>query len=262
MQKPITIRKPKIEDEDDLNFWERYVQPVFAEFCGTLLYTFVACLSVTVNNLFAIGIVHGFGIAVLCTAFVKISGGHFNPAVTVASILCGGTRLIVGLIYLPVQFIGAILGSAFVKLVIHQWGSYEEIHGGASMLRGNRRIDAFNEYQKTSTWQFGIHSVIIIEIIVSMAIYLCYLLSNIDDRQPIRAPLAYGMGVSAAVIATYYTSGGGFNPAVSFAAAICSGYWDDHYVYWAGPIVGCLLAALVYRVILGDRRKRILGKVN
>ena len=46
---------------------------------------------------------------------------------------------------------------------------------------------------------------------------------------------------------SYYTSGGGFNPAVSFAAAICSGYWDDHYVYWAGPIVGCLLAALVYR---------------
>ena len=52
----------------------------------------------------------------LLILLLSFSGGHFNPAVTVASILCGGTRLIVGLIYLPVQFIGAILGSAFVKV--------------------------------------------------------------------------------------------------------------------------------------------------
>ena len=73
---------PRIEDEDDLNVWERYVQPVFAEFTGTMLYTFIACLSVTVNNVFAIGIAHGFGIAVLCTAFVRIRlaflGGYYH----------------------------------------------------------------------------------------------------------------------------------------------------------------------------------------
>ncbi|XP_022086029.1 aquaporin-8-like [Acanthaster planci] len=250
------------DDDDDLNVWERYVQPIFAEFTGSVLYTFIACLSVTVNNVFGIGIVHGFAIAVLCNAFVKISGGQFNPAVTLASVLSGGTKLVVGLVYLPFQFIGALLGAAFVKAVIYQYDSFDEIHGGANMMRGNRRIDPFNQYLRTSTWDFGIHSIIIIEIIASCAVYLCYLLDNVDDRQPHRAPLYYGMGVSAVVIATYFTAGGGFNPAVSFAAAISSGYWNEHYVYWAGPIVGALIAALLYRVILGDRRKRLLGKVR
>ncbi|XP_038075258.1 aquaporin-8-like [Patiria miniata] len=252
---------PRLEDEDDLNVWERYVQPVFAEFTGSILYTFIACLAVSANNVFAIGIAHGFGIAVLCTAFVRISGGQFNPAVTLASLLSGGTG-IVGLVYLPFQFIGALLGSAFVKASIYQYNSFEEIHGGANMMRGNRRIDPFNEYQRTSTWQINIVSIIIIEIVASTAVYLCYLLNNIDDRQPQRAPLYYGMGVAAAVISTYFTSGGGFNPAVSFAAAITSGYWNEHYVYWVGPLIGALLAALVYRLILGDRRKRLLGKVR
>ena len=63
---------PKREEDDDLNVWERYVQPVTAEFIGTILYSFIACLSVTVNNVFGIGIANGFAIAVLCNAFVKI----------------------------------------------------------------------------------------------------------------------------------------------------------------------------------------------
>lgn len=48
---------------------------------------------------------------------------------------------------------------------------------------------------------------------------------------------------------SYYVSGGAFNPAVSFGAAIVSGYWPNHYVYWAGPVVGALISAALYRSV-------------
>ena len=70
-------------ESGEQNAWEKYVQPIFAEFVGTALYTFLACMAVTGSGLFGIGIAHGFGIAALCTGFIEIryincEKVHFN----------------------------------------------------------------------------------------------------------------------------------------------------------------------------------------
>ncbi|XP_072030854.1 LOW QUALITY PROTEIN: aquaporin-8-like [Amphiura filiformis] len=252
-------RRGSDSSEDEQNAWEKFVQPIFAEFIGTALYTFLACMAVTGSGIFGIGIAHGFAMAALCTGFIEISGGQFNPAVSLASVLAGGTHPIVGLIYIPIQIVAGLVGSAFVKAVLQE-DTYNEFDGGAPMLRGNRRITPFDEYDKVNRWEFSVVSAIIIEILVCTLIYLSYLMSNVDTRTGVKDPIYYGFGVSAGVLASYYVSGGAFNPAVSFGAAIVSGYWPNHYVYWAGPVVGALISAALYRLLLGDRKKRLLFK--
>ncbi|WP_411026901.1 aquaporin, partial [Salmonella sp. s55044] len=70
----------------------------------------------------------------------------------------------------------------------------------------------------------------------------------------------YGFAVTAATLATYVTSGGGFNPAVSLCTGMLAGYFDDLYIYVVAPICGCLISAAFFRLILGDEEKRFLGK--
>ena len=65
-------RASSVSSAGEPNAWEKFVQPIFAEFVGTVLYTFLACMAVTGSGLFGIGIAHGFGIAALCTAFIEI----------------------------------------------------------------------------------------------------------------------------------------------------------------------------------------------
>ncbi|XP_041468994.1 aquaporin-8-like [Lytechinus variegatus] len=251
-------RDYKKEAEEE-NLWESIVQPAFAEFAGTFFYAFMVCLAVTAHDLLDYAIASGLGIAALCISFVNISGGHFNPAISLAAFVSGGLHIVNLLCYLPLQLIGAVLGAAFVKAVIYA-SSYEEIKGGASVFRGNHLVNGFNDWMKVNNWDTSPYLAMITETLLATMVVMAYLQANVDDRRAGKKkdPMVYGIAIASVTIASFYTAGGGFNPAVSFGSAIVSDTWDAHYIYWVGPMAGAAIASLFFRILLGDEDHRLL----
>lgn len=243
--------------EEELSTFEKYVQSTFAEFAGTFFYTFIACLAVTSQDVIAIAFAEGLSIALLCSAFLNISGGLFNPALTFAVALSGGINPFVALLYFVGQISGGLAGAAFVKAVLAQ-DSYYDIQGGANMFRGNV---PFDKYDSDHTLEVTTGTAVIIECMLSIFIFMAYLQSNLDPKsKQVTGPLAYGFAVVVAILTGYHTSGASFNPARSFGPACVAYYWDEHYIYWAGPFIGGLLAGVFYRLVLGDSSKRLIMK--
>lgn len=252
-------REQEEEEYDDLGFWEKIVQPICAEFTGTFFLAYASAMCVTSTAVLPICIAQGFVTAALCIAFINISGGHLNPCVTLSVWLSGGMKILPFILYLPSQFLGALVGAVFVRASVLE-NSFNEIFGGASKFRGNRMISPYNEWELINTWDTTPVLGLIINVIVSIVIFTTYLQCNIDNRRPVKLPIMYGFAITACSLATYVTSGAGFNPVVSLCNGMLAGYFDDLYVYIVAPICGCLLSAAFFRLLLGDEDKRFFGK--
>ncbi|XP_041474185.1 aquaporin-8-like [Lytechinus variegatus] len=239
------------------SIFEKFIQSTFAEFAGTMIYTFLACMAVTTMDVTLIAFAEGLGIAFLCSAFLNVSGGLFNPGLTFAMALAGGVNAIAAILYFIVQIVGALIGAAFIKAVVLN-DSYYDIKGGCNQYRG---LVPYDKYDANRQIDMTPGTAVVIEAILSTMIYLVYLMANLDKKaRQVTGPLAYGFAVLVSIICAYHCTGASFNPARSFGPAVISGFWAEHYIYWAGPAIGGLLAGLFYRLILGDRKKRFILK--
>lgn len=81
--------------------------------------------------------------------------------------------------------------------------SFQDIHGGATVFRGNRMISPYNDYEMINTWDTTPVLGLITNIVVSIVIFTGYLQCNIDNRRAEKVPIVYGFGVAAATLATY-----------------------------------------------------------
>eukprot|EP00057_Strongylocentrotus_purpuratus_P018775 XP_011673249.1 PREDICTED: aquaporin-8 [Strongylocentrotus purpuratus] len=177
-----------------------------------------------------------------------MSGGHFNPAVSLATFVSGGLHVINLLTYVPLQIIGAILGAAFVK-----------IRAGQMCFRAT--ISSWlHDWMKVNNWDTSPILGMITETILSTMAFMAYLQANVDDRRAGKKkdPMVYGLAIASVTLASFYTAGAGFNPAVSFGSAIVSQVWDAHYIYWVGPMAGAGIASLLFRILMGDEEHRLL----
>lgn len=237
------------------SIFEKFVQSTFCEFVGTMTYTFIACMAVTTMDVTMIAFAEGLGIAFLCSAFLNVSGGLFNPGLTFAMALSGGVNALAAIMYFIVQILGALVGAAFIKAVVLN-DSYHDIKGGASQYRG---LVPYDKYDANHQLDMTPGTAVVIETILSTMIFTVYLMANLDGKaRQVTGPLAYGFAVLVSIICAYHSSGASFNPARSFGPAVVSGYWAEHYIYWAGPALGGLISGLLYRLMLGDRKKRFI----
>ena len=179
---------------------------------------------------------HGVGIASGYIVVGRISGGHMNPAVTIATILSGHTGLIRGISYI----LGQLAGSALAVLVVDQyvWSLSDlgvqsiEMSGGAA------------------------HGLVLQVILVFFLVFVIFA-TTIDKRgNPVIAPLAIGMVIFVAHVIGYTLTGGSVNPARTFGPALIHGFWEDHWVYWVGPILGGVAGAVFYVILFGTKQDR------
>ncbi|XP_062605108.1 aquaporin-8-like [Saccostrea cucullata] len=183
-----------------------------------------------------IAIAHGLTIVVLIAGLGKISGGHFNPVVTLGVTLSGGMHWVASIFYVLAQLIGGMVGAAFVLAVLPET-VYKSITGGAHTLGS------------------GVYPgwAILAEGILTFLLVFTVLLTAVDENKTKLAPLAIGFSVAVDIIAGAKTTGASMNPARSFGPAVAySKYgdvnvWEHHYVYWFGPICGAGVAALLYK---------------
>nr|XP_015215587.1 PREDICTED: aquaporin-8 isoform X2 [Lepisosteus oculatus] len=133
----VSITEPEKEGErfcQKPNRFERYVQPCLAELLGSALFIFVGCSSV-IENVEGTGrlqpaLAHGLALGIVIAVLGEISGGHFNPAVSLSVYLTGGVSIILLLPYVGCQLCGGLIGAALAK-AISTSQSYANASGAA-----------------------------------------------------------------------------------------------------------------------------------
>lgn len=224
---------------------ERGIGAYLAELIGTFLLVFfvvsVVVLFVATGNqaqfgsdFAVVGLVHAFLLFGLIVMFGVVSGGHFNPAVTLAAAAIRRIAPIDALIYLLAQLSGGVLGALLAKGLLVDEGratNYAAVQV-SGLLGGN--------FQG-----------MIVEAIGTFCLVLV-ILAAVFSRKSFKewAPLAIGTTLGFLVMVGGPLTGGAFNPARWFGPALVAGEWGSVWPYLLGPIVGSLLAAAVFRFVL------------
>uniref|UniRef100_A0A3Q3VQ52 Uncharacterized protein n=1 Tax=Mola mola TaxID=94237 RepID=A0A3Q3VQ52_MOLML len=218
------------------------LQPCLAELLGTAVFVCVGCVSgvrsVGVADGIQSALAHGLALGVLILIFGPISGGHFNPAVSVSAYLCGGLELRLLPAYILAQLFGGVVGAGLAKAV-----SPPDLY--TTSIGGAIRVDP------SALIALTVAEVILTSFLTSV---VCMGAINSQTRS-ILAPFGIGLTVTAGAIC-----GACMNPARAFGPAIIAGHWDKHWVYWIGPVCGALITAFHIRFLFGDRETRIVSK--
>jgi len=217
-----------------------YARPALAEGLGTLLFVFLGAGSavaglhlsggaLTPATHLAIASAHGLGIALAVSATAGLSGGHLNPAVTFALLVARQIPPAQALAYGLAQLVGAGVGAFLVRLAMPpDW----QVALGATTLGPG----------------VGVGSGLLMEAIMTFILVFVVFGVAVDRRGPSAiAPLAIGLAVLADALVGIPLTGASMNPARSFGPALVAGVWQDHWVYWVGPLTGGALAGLAYR---------------
>ena len=219
-----------------------------AEFLGTLVLVLggvgTAVLAGEYVGFHGIAVAFGLTVVAMAYAVGHVSGGHFNPAVTIGVAASGRMSWKDTPGYFIAQIAGAIV-AALVLFVI------------ASGKDGFKASDGFgtNGYGEYSPDGYGLMAAIVIEIVMT-AVFLYVILGSTDSRAPKGfAPLAIGLSLTLIHLVTIPVTGTSVNPARSIGPALFAG--TDHivqlWVFILAPAIGALVAGLSYAALLGDR---------
>jgi len=212
-----------------------------AEFLGTFALTFIGGLAIISDaatggkiGLVGVALAHGLVLAIMISALGGISGGHFNPAVTLALWTAGKITMSRAAAYFLAQFGGAI-AAALVLLVVTPFSFSAHAHLGTP----GPAVDA----------TFG--QIVLLEVVLTFFLMTAIMGTAVDPKGP-KSIAGFGIGLVLIfnIIAGGAISGASMNPARSFGPALVSGTWTQHLVYWIGPIVGAALAAQVYEKLI------------
>jgi aquaporin Z len=206
-----------------------------AELVGTFLFMTIGYSSVaafgiaTAPGLLVVPFSFGFGLLAAIFAVGHISGGHFNPAVTVAAVLDGRTTAQDAIGYILAQVIGAVAAAAVVLVVA----------GQAAVAAGVTKPGS------------GISDIgaMILEIVLSAGFILVILTST--KRSPMLAPLAIPLTLVAIHFASATVSGSSVNPARSIGSALLGQDLTSLWIYIIAPIVGAVGGWAIFRAIDG-----------
>lgn len=228
----------------------RAVAPIVAELVGTFLFFFVGIGAVAsldraaasgaaldgAAGLIVVALAHGVVLAVLVSALGAVSGGHFNPAVTLGVWLSGKLPWRQSLAYVIAQLIGGLLAALAVRVVIP--ASISPTLGTPALGVG---IDPF--------------AGILVETVLTVILVTAVLGTAVDPRGPKIGGLAIGFAVAADIMMGGPLTGAAMNPARWFGPAAATGMWDNWYVWIAGPLLGGALAALAYRYLFASEAR-------
>lgn len=227
---------------------------LFAEFFGTFWLVFGGCGSAVLAAAFPqlgigfLGVALAFGLTVVTMAYAvgHISGGHFNPAITVG-LFAGGRFAAKDVIpYVIAQVIGGIAAAAVLYLIASGKTGFDATAGGF----------ASNGYGEHSPGGYSLQSAIVIELVLT-AFFLIVIHGVTDKRAPAGfAPLAIGLTLTLIHLISIPVTNTSVNPARSTGVAIFQGTWalQQLWVFWLVPLVGGIIGGLIYRGLLEDKK--------
>ena len=216
-------------------------QKLTAEFLGTFALVFFGegaiCADQFLHGAGSLGLLgiaaaHGLAIAVMFAAFGQISGGHFNPAVTIGFWVTKRVNTIDVLLYWAVQLAGAIAASFLLKVIIPEDTWRAVALGTPEMVRDLPRLSAMT-----------------LEALGTFFVVIVMFATAVDDKQSTArsiAGFAIGLTFALGIMVAGPFTGGALNPARALGPALASAHWANWGVYWVGPLAGGFLAGLLY----------------
>ncbi|HEY3543554.1 MAG TPA: aquaporin [Gaiellaceae bacterium] len=208
---------------------ESFLRRGVAEFVGTFTLIFIGGGAgiVSGNDIVAVALANGLAIGIMVSNLGHISGGHFNPAITLAF---AATRRITGAltaVYIASQLLGAIIAAA--------------------ILRGLFKHDPFLA-AVPHAGGFGAGKGFVLEIVLTFFLVWAVWATAVDPGGAFKAiaGLAIGLTITMDVFLGGPLTGAAMNPARAFGPELIGNFWGEGWIYWLGPIIGALIAAFVY----------------
>ncbi|MDE2992524.1 MAG: aquaporin [Chloroflexota bacterium] len=186
-------------------------------------------------GLIAVALANGLSLAVMISIFGHISGGVFNPAVTVGLLVGRKIGLTDAMAYIVAQLIGATLAGLFLLLTYNIMGGSVLDAANATSL-GTPSIGP----------EMGIWGAVLLEGGLTLLLVLTVYGTVVDGRGPKLGGFAIGMVVGACILIAGPLTGASLNPARNFGPTLVSMFWDNWWVYWVGPIIGGAIGGLLY----------------
>ena len=211
-----------------------------AEFIGTFALVFIGGGAIIVSRasggtigLLEIALAHGLVLAVMVSALMRVSG-HFNPAVTLGFLVTRRIEPTMAGVFVVSQILGAVI-AAYALKGLFPAEVFEAVRGGGQAIS----LDI------SGTQAFAL------EAIATFFLVLVVFGTAVDPQAPRVGGFAIGLTVTFCILAIGPYTGASLNPARSFGPAVASGVYEGQLIYWLAPIVGGLLAAVLYdRVFL------------
>ncbi|MGE3960702.1 MAG: MIP/aquaporin family protein [Dehalococcoidia bacterium] len=190
-------------------------------------------------GLVEVALAHGLAIALMLSALGHISGGHFNPAVTAGFWVTRriSTPLAIG--YVLAQLAGGVLGAVTLTLLFPE-GLREAANLGTPGLGPG--VD------------FG--KAVGIEAVLTFFLLMVFFGTAVDRRSAHVGGLAVGLTMTMGMLAAEPLTGAMVNPARAFGPALLSGTWDDQLVWWIGPVIGGVIAAMAYHYLFSEEAEQ------
>lgn len=205
-----------------------------AEFIGTFALIFIGAgaLAITQANLVGVALAHGLVIVTFVYAYGHISGTHINPAVTLGLLIAGEIEFVAAIGYWIVQFLGGILGAVVLNAVLPDPGDL----GVTILAEGVTPVQG-----------------LVIEITLTFFLVNTIFNTAVSGKAGNFAGLAIGLTLVLCILMGGPLTRASLNPARTLGPAIVSGNYADLWLYFVGPCVGAILAALLYIGVLKDK---------
>jgi MIP family channel proteins len=209
-----------------------------AEFIGTFALIFIGAGAILAAGptaepgVVGIALAHGLAIAVMVSAVGHISGGHFNPAITLGFLVTGRLHPILAVFYWVAQFVGAVAAAALLRWF---FDDATEANLGAPALAPNIEPEVG----------------LIIEAILTFFLVWVVFATAADPRGTFKsiAGLAIGFTITMDILMGGPLTGAAMNPARAFGPELLSNTWDDFWIWYVGPFAGGVIAAVAYEIL-------------
>ena len=222
-------------------------QKLLAEFVGTFTLIFIGAGSICADALLRAGagpgvgilgiaVAHGLAIGIMVTALGHISGGHFNPAVTIGFWVTKKLSTLHSISYWIAQLLGGIAGGYLLRAVMPSSVWPGPVWLGTPMLAP--------DYSRAHGMLLeGVMTFLLVFVIFATAVDSHGAASKV-------AGFAIGLTITMDILMGGPLTGAAMNPARAVGPALASHQWANHGVYWVGPLLGGVIAGWLYNAML------------
>jgi aquaporin Z len=236
-------------------------QKLVAEFLGTFVLVFfgvgsVVLISVAasgrlaVADITAIGLSFGIAVMVMVYAVGRVSGGHFNPAVSLGAAIGGRVSWVEALVYMVAQVVGGIVGAAAVAVVAEGYAGFT--------LTGRMGANSYGTNGFGIAW-WG--AFVLEAVLTAVFVFVILGVTDIRNEHPALAPLAIGFTLAAVNFVAIPATGASANPARSIGPALFDGTHalKQLWLFILAPLVGGAVSGMLYPLVFGHGSEPVRG---
>ena len=191
--------------------------------------------ALSIPGLLMISLAHGAVIGLMVYTFGHVSGAHINPAVTISMLVTKRIGIKDGIAYIIFQLIGAVAAAASLKVIFPELGAKVNFgtQGGPSNFLNYNAMSGFA-----------------VEMILTFFLVTVIFMAAVHKKA---APGFAGFAIGGMIFLIHLVgvplTGASVNPARTFGPALISGFWEFHWIYWVGPIIGGIIAGLIMNYV-------------